>query len=137
MAFTKSFLFPILIIIILTGFLSACGRIQANQQKLADINIELSVEPTQPAVGPAQLVVIVTDAAGRPINNANLQVEGNMTHAGMVPVLAQATAGENGRYTVPFEWTMGGDWIVTVTATLPDGSTAEEQFDLQVIMGDG
>ena len=55
-----------------------------------------------------------------------------MTHAGMQPVLADATEEAPGSYRADFAWTMSGDWIVTVTATLPDGAVAEQQFDLSV-----
>jgi hypothetical protein len=50
----------------------------------------------------------------------------------MKPVLAEVGDGEGGKYETPFEWTMGGDWIVTVTATLPDGRTAQQQFTYTV-----
>ncbi len=55
-----------------------------------------------------------------------------MTHAGMQPVLADAGSGADGVYPADFEWTMSGDWVVTVTAALPDGRTALRRFDLTV-----
>ena len=55
-----------------------------------------------------------------------------MTHAGMVPVFAQTTGGKNGRYVVPFEWTMGGDWTVTVDVSLEDGRTISREFPVTV-----
>lgn len=125
----------ILIFILLLGtigLLSACGRIQAGQPDVTDINLEMSLEPDQPTVGPATLIFTLTDVEGQPINEANLEIEGNMTHAGMVPVLAQTAAGEAGRYAVPFEWTMGGDWIVTVQVTLPDGRQFSREMPVTV-----
>lgn len=127
--------FPILplLIFIAAGILPACGRIQTDHSsRSGDIRIELAVEPAQPAVGPATLTVTLTDASGQPIENAYLEIEGNMTHAGMRPVLAQVNSGSNGRYQAPFEWTMGGDWIVTVKATLADGRTISRQFPVAV-----
>jgi hypothetical protein len=127
--------FPLLIFLTMLlwgGLLTGCGRIQSQTQDSADLNIDLSVEPAQPAVGPAQLIVTVTDAAGQPIDDASLNIEGNMTHAGMVPVFAQASGGENGRYAVPFEWTMGGDWVVTVEITLQNGQIITREFPITV-----
>lgn len=122
-----------LILSISAGVLPACGRIQTDQSlKTSDIRLELAVEPAQPAVGPAALLVTLTDASGRPIEDASLDIEGNMTHAGMTPVLAQVSSGSGGRYQAPFEWTMGGDWIVTVKATLADGRTISRQFPVVV-----
>src|SRR5690606_15160175 len=103
---------------------------QADQA--ADVKMDLSVQPDPPGVGPADLVVSLADAQGQPIEDARLAVKGDMSHAGMVPVLAEIEGGAMGRYTVPFEWTMSGDWIVTVSAALPDGRTATRQFHLNV-----
>lgn len=127
--------FPILPLLtfIAAGILPACGRIQTDHSsRSGDIRIELAVEPAQPAVGSAALLVTLTDASGRPIENARLEIEGNMTHAGMTPVLAEVSHGSNGRYQAPFEWTMGGDWIVTVKATLADGQIISRQFPVTV-----
>jgi hypothetical protein len=53
-----------------------------------------------------------------------------MTHAGMVPVFADAEDVGSGLYQAELEFTMGGDWVIIVTVTLPDGSSLEEQFDV-------
>lgn len=129
------FLVAVLIftVVLLSGLLSACARIQGGQSQNADdIIVDLALEPAQPEVGPAQLVVTITDPNGQPIDSATLDIQGNMTHAGMVPVLAQSSKGENGRYVVPFEWTMGGDWIVTVEITLENGQVLSREFPITV-----
>ncbi len=117
--------------------LTACGR-ESQQASQNKAQIDLTTEPSPPMMGQSELVIEIQDKDGKAINDAFLEIKGDMSHAGMAPVLAEVNGGgENGRYQVPFQWTMGGNWIITVTATLPDGSTAEEQFDLQVAMGDG
>jgi hypothetical protein len=55
-----------------------------------------------------------------------------MNHAGMVPVLGSGQTDADGLVRVPFEWTMGGDWIVTITAALSDGTSASQTFDFSV-----
>ena len=56
-----------------------------------------------------------------------------MSHAGMVPVLETASADVPGRYYVPeFNFTMAGDWVLTLEAILPDGRTARIQKPLRV-----
>ena len=78
----------------------------------------------------------VTDVVtGMPIDDAYLSVKGDMEHDGMMPVLTSAKAGLDGEYVIPFEWTMGGDWIVTVDATLADGMQVTQDFNL-VVDGD-
>ncbi|MCA9958635.1 MAG: FixH family protein [Anaerolineales bacterium] len=122
-------------IVFILLLLLVVGCRQSQQEETggtADLTIEL-LAPLQPTMdGSSEMSVRVTDAAGAPVNDASLSIKGDMTHAGMMPVLADASGGEDGLYTFPFAWTMTGDWIVTVRATLPDDTWAEQQFDLTV-----
>lgn len=120
------------LITILTVFaLVGCGpQIQTGAE--AGVNIEMEAMGDEQAVGETMLTITLTDANGEPINDASLNIQGDMTHGGMVPVIRDVEGGEDGVYTVPFEWTMGGDWIVTVLAVLSDGTEVEENFDLSV-----
>jgi hypothetical protein len=59
-----------------------------------------------------------------------MQLEGNMSHAGMVPVFAQAVETEAGQYEADLEFTMAGDWFILVQADLPDGRSMEHKVDL-------
>ncbi|MCB0200905.1 MAG: FixH family protein [Caldilineae bacterium] len=114
--------------------LSACQR--ASQQidtgASSGIAMTLAVNPDPATVGQAQVTVTINDASGQPVSGAAVAIKGDMSHAGMMPVLADATEDGAGVYRTDLEWTMAGDWIVTVTATLADGQTVEQQFDLSV-----
>jgi copper(I)-binding protein len=82
------------------------------------------------------LVVILTDAAGTPLTDATVALEGNMNHAGMIPVLANPVADDadgsaDGRYHLPFTFTMLGDWIVTVNVTRADGSSFSRNLEVR------
>jgi hypothetical protein len=112
--------------------LVGCARLSQQQDQAADVNIALAVHPDPPAVGPANLTVFVTGADGRSIDGASLHIKGDMSHVGMQPVLAEFEGGHDGEYQTPFEWTMGGDWIVSVAAALPDGRTTARQFTYTV-----
>lgn len=84
-------------------------------------------------MGPEALTIRLTSADGTPITDATVELRGDMAHAGMVPSIGTATAAATpGDYDATLEWTMAGDWIVTVTATLPDGRMATEEFDVRV-----
>lgn len=96
----------------------------------AEATITVSYDPNPPAVGDATLMVTLTDANGDPINDATVNVRGDMNHAGMAPVQGDAENGDNGVYTIPFEWTMGGDWILTITATLADGTEVTDEVEI-------
>lgn len=96
------------------------------------IVMTLEIDPQPAAVGDAVLIVSLTDPTGAPITGATVAATGDMNHAGMVPVNGEATGGDDGLYRIPFRWTMGGDWFVIVEATLPDGRSTRQTFDLSV-----
>jgi len=95
-----------------------------------DITIAPEVEPHPPRVGQVTITVRVTQA-GKPVTGARTRFEGNMSHAGMAPVFADAAEVEPGRYRGNMELSMAGDWVVLVHLTLPDGAKVERQFEIK------
>jgi hypothetical protein len=122
----------ILFLILPALIVAGCGPNEV--QVVEDLKIDLRVEPDPPAAGPATLYITVAETDGAPIDGATISVNGNMDHEGMEQVDGESDSpSENGEYAVPFAWTMGGGWIVNVTATLPDDrGIAQAQFELFV-----
>jgi hypothetical protein len=110
--------------------LASCGR---GGKDLADVGVDLRIEPQPPRIGPATITVDLSDAAGQPIAGAEVEVEGNMSHAGMVPVIAPAQEIASGHYQAALEFTMGGDWFILVRAELPDGRSLERKVDVPAV----
>ena len=121
-----------IIALMLCIFLFAGCRQESTPAAEAELNISLEVEPAESTVGDAELLISVTNADGEPVSPASVDVRGDMSHAGMVPVLRADVQGEDGRYRVPFEWTMAGDWTVEVTLTFADESSVSKTFELSV-----
>ncbi len=96
----------------------------------ADTRVKLAVTPDPPLVGQATIVITLSDTDGQPVSGADMELEGTMTHAGMVPVFGKATEQEPGRYEAQLEFTMGGDWVIIVRAELADGSQLKKEIDL-------
>ena len=113
-------------------FLFAGCRQESAPAAEAELNISLEVEPAESTIGDAELLISVANADGEPVSPASVDVRGDMSHAGMVPVLRADVQGEAGRYRVPFEWTMAGDWTVEVTLTFADESSVSKTFELSV-----
>jgi hypothetical protein len=74
--------------------------------------------------------LVLADGDGELVSGAEMELEGTMTHAGMVPVLSAAEEKEPGRYEAELKFTMGGDWVVIVYADLADGTELEKEIDL-------
>jgi hypothetical protein len=107
--------------------LVGCAR---SSKDLPDVAAGLVVEPSPPQIGAATITVTLADTEGHPISGADIALEGNMNHAGMVPVFAQASEVAPGQYEASLEFTMGGDWFILVRADLPDGRSMERKFDI-------
>lgn len=83
-------------------------------------------------VGPATIEVELLHD-GAPADGARVRVTGDMTHAGMVPVIDDAVPLGGGRYrTRAFVFDMAGDWILTVDATFADGTRRQASVPVRV-----
>ncbi len=107
--------------------MGSCAR---GGRDLPDVGVALAIEPQPPQLGPATLTVRLTGAGGEPLTEAAVELEGNMSHAGMVPVFADAIEVAPGQYRADLEFTMGGDWFILVRAELADGRSLERQIDV-------
>lgn len=131
MSVPRSALLATALLLALIG--SACQRASRAQADVRPgVQVELEAQPSPASVGESELLVSLAEEAGEPISGAALSARGDMTHAGMTPVFGEAVESEPGRYRIPFEWTMAGDWIVTIQAKLPSGESIERQFDVRV-----
>lgn len=121
-----------IIFLILCLVLVAACRQESTPAAEADLTIDLRVLPTDARVGEAEFLINISDADGRAVSPERVDVRGDMDHAGMQPVLRDDVQGSNGRYRLSFEWTMAGDWTVTVKLSFDDDSVLEETFDVSV-----
>jgi YtkA-like protein len=102
-----------------------------------DVLVEHEISPSPPRVGATIVNLKLTDfAASKPLSGARVRLEGNMTHAGMPPVFADAKELEPGRYRATLELTMGGDWVILIHIVRPDGSQVERQLDVKGVRAD-
>jgi hypothetical protein len=126
-------MWALILVFVLMCALASCGRMQrANPTTQDGYTVTLAVEPSPAAMGPATLAVTLEDQTGQPVDGARLDMEANMSHAGMVPVLASTAESHAGLYRVPLQWTMAGDWYVDVNFTLPGGQHVTRRFPVQV-----
>ena len=87
------------------------------------------ITPKPPHAGPITVNFKLADAS-KPLTGAHITLEADMTHAGMAPVFGDAHEVSPGQYQGQVTLSMGGDWVVLMHITLPDGKKAEEQMDV-------
>ena len=121
----------IIALVLCLVFVAAC-RQESTPAAEAYLTVSLRVLPTVASVGEAEFLIDIADADGNPVSPQRVDVRGDMDHAGMQPVLRDDLQGSAGQYRVTFEWTMAGDWTVTVRLTFDDDSSLEETFDVSV-----
>jgi hypothetical protein len=106
---------------------------QANNTEAPDNGVRVSTEVVgEPALGSSAVRVYVlhNNAAA---DGATVQITGDMTHAGMEPVISDAVQLEAGLYeTQDFSFTMSGDWFITADVTLASGETSSDVISLTV-----
>lgn len=102
----------------------------------AEVEMTWEVVPQPPRMGAAEIRLRLTESAtGRPAAGAVVRVEGNMSHPGMQPVFTTAREVSPGQYSAALDFTMAGDWILTVDAELPGGRTFQKQVPLPGVEG--
>lgn len=113
--------------------LCAClllGQSCLNQRKsYTDLTLTHEVSPQPPRVGPVTITLKPTKS-GIPLTGARITLEGNMSHAGMVPVFAEAREIATGYYRATMELSMAGDWFVQVHLSSSDGRKFDYQFEI-------
>ena len=96
-----------------------------------ELTMTPEVSPQPPRVGPLTITLKLADASGKPATGVRVQLEANMSHAGMRPVIDFARETQPGEYSSTFEFSMAGDWFVMVYLKLPDGRLVERQFEIK------
>ena len=104
--------------------------------KPPDIALQYEIAPQPPRAGGTTIDIKLTDKNGAPVGGARVELEGNMSHAGMGPVSVEAKEIQTGKYRGTLQLTMAGDWIVLVHVTLPDGQTLQRQIELSGVRND-
>jgi len=98
--------------------------------KPPDIAVQYEITPQPPRAGATTIDLKLTDKNGGQVSGARVNLEGNMSHAGMAPVSSAAKEIETGKYHGTLQLTMAGDWIVLVHITLPDGQKLQRQIEI-------
>lgn len=111
----RSLILPAMLVLLLVS----CKPTQAEP-----LDADVSISPWPPQVQPSQITVRVPTS----LDLVSVKVVGDMTHAGMIPVEADAVLKKDGVWEVRgFDLNMRGDWILTITAKDRKGKKYEKE----------
>jgi len=93
------------------------------------LEAEVRFVPEHPTVGKAEVRIEVDPG----LELVRVEVVGDMTHAGMIPVEAEAHPAGPGLWRVEdFDFNMRGDWVLTITAYDEKGKKYVKEVRLTV-----
>ena len=111
----KKFIAGIVLLILLAPVLAACGTATTPASQTATgVNIKLETNPDPAAMGDVELVLTITDQNGNPIEGAQVDVNADHTDMTGMNMGGPATGQGNGRYAIKANFSMSGNWLITV-----------------------
>jgi len=119
-------------ILILSVLLSGCASLATSAKPQAEtINITLNTNPKTPLVGNNEIILEIQDPNGQPLTGAKVDVSADHTDMSGMIMNGLATEQERGQYAIIADFSMSGNWKITVTVQKDD---LEIKRDFQMII---
>lgn len=111
----RSLLF-IVLVVGMSIFLAACGgtATQTPSETAAPATITLNTNPNPPTAGDVELLFTVVDDKGQPVSGADFDVIADHTDMSGMTMHGKATDQGNGNYAITTNFSMVGNWMLTV-----------------------
>jgi hypothetical protein len=94
--------------------LAACGGQPTSPAGNGEVTIVLETDPSPPTMGDIELIVLVTDAQGNPLEGAKVDVGADHTDMTGMGMHGPASEQGDGRYAIKANFSMTGNWKITV-----------------------
>jgi hypothetical protein len=119
-------------LVIISVLLAACGS-AVTPAAIASkpVNIKIETNPSPAIIGDTELVLNITDANGNPIEGATVDVSADHTDMSGMNMNGLATDQGGGRYSIKANFSMSGNWKVTMYVR-KDGLDHREDIDFKV-----
>jgi hypothetical protein len=127
-------MFFISMFVLLSVLLAACGAGASTpvpSTSAKPVNIAVSTNPNPSVGGEAELVFAITDADGNPIEGAKVDISADHTDMTGMTMGGAATDQGGGRYAIKANFSMSGNWKLTVYVR-KDGLDYKEDIQLKI-----
>ena len=106
----------IVLVVGMSMFLAACGgaATQTPTATAAPATITLNTNPNPPTAGDVELLFTVVDDQGQPVSGADFDVIADHTDMSGMTMHGKATDQGNGSYAIMTNFSMAGNWMLTV-----------------------
>jgi hypothetical protein len=129
----RLFLLVTIVLVILPAFLAFASEYVV-KGKAGDYNVTVRIDRNPPARGYNNLDVVITDATGKPVTDAGVQVEYLMpSFPGRPPMMKYSTAAKQSdhHYVAQIDLSMDGVWNLLLKVTR-EGKTDTMEFTFVV-----
>ena len=118
--------------VIISVLLAACGSTLTPAATASKpVNVKIETDPSPAIMGDMELVLNITDANGNPIEGATVDVSADHTDMSGMNMSGLAADQGGGRYSIKANFSMSGNWNVTVYVR-KDGLDYKEDIDFKV-----
>ena len=119
--------------VLLSTLLAACGSATTPTETTSakPVNIAVSTNPNPAMMGDLELVFTITDPNGNPIEDANVDVSADHTDMTGMTMGGVATDQGGGTYAINANFSMSGNWKLTVYVR-KDGLDYKEEIKFKV-----
>lgn len=123
-------------LVLLSVLLAGCGNASTpdgggGNAPSQEVNIAVSTSPNPPMMGDIELVLAITDADGNPLEGARVDVSADHTDMTGMTMSGPATDQGGGRYAITANFSMSGNWKLTVYVR-KDGLDYKEDIQLKI-----
>ncbi len=108
------------------------GTLGGGSRKIGNWTVALFSSPNPPIRGSNTLEALVTDATGKPVTDATVSFDVDMTTMSHGKNVVTAKSSGNGRYAGALFFMMPGPWRVIVAVASPGQPSASERFNFTV-----
>jgi hypothetical protein len=121
------------LLVIVSVILVACSDINStdNSSSVKPVNIEVESTPDPPTTGVVELSLLIKDERGNPIEGAQVDVSVDHTDMTGMEMSGPATEQGDGKYAIDADFSMSGNWKMTVYVR-NDVLDYKEEIDLKI-----
>ena len=122
------------LLVVMSILLAACGgsATPAADGSAKPVNIKVASNPTPAVVGDAELIFTITDDSGNAIEGARVDVAADHTDMSGMGMSGAATDQGAGRYSINANFSMTGNWKLTVYVRNDAGLDYKEDIEFKV-----
>lgn len=120
--------------LVLPILLAACGgaATPAADSSAGPVTIKLETRPAPASAGDAELIFTITDASGRPVEGAAVDVSADHTDMTGMGMNGSATDQGFGKYAINANFSMSGNWKLIVYVRNRQGLDYKEDIEIKV-----